>query len=381
MRPATTNAETGVLLRPTGPAIEDEEHALILDTHVVAVAKWPFLLFAFIACSRTERLRLGPQGLDYRWTNGHFRGGRTIALAEIESVSHYFVMVGDPEGNAPHTEHGLEIETLGKPLRCGQRPDRDEIIRLEEQVQQHLRVLNPSWVNRTWGGTEVLDRSRTLHEPPADCAIRCRREWDRTEFVSRFPTSWSAGLGLFLIGFFFMAMSCIWMVQIAGKSDWFLLSCLMTAALAGVGLLVLCVCLVLGRRRWIVRPGEVTSTASFLGFPWSQTSEVEWLDRIELRLAAPKTTSLWGMLPDIGFGSVERGFELALVDLNENDVAVLGPMTKGEARWMAGIVTDVLKDAFPKEGQSFARWSVSADPPAAGSKALVDRWLDEPVFS
>jgi hypothetical protein len=41
----------------------------------------------------------------------------------------------------------------------------------------------------------------------------------------------------------------------------------------------------------------------------------------------------------------------------------------------------VLKDAFPKEGQTFVRWSVSADSRAVGSKAMADRWLDESVFS
>ena len=42
---------------------------------------------------------------------------------------------------------------------------------------------------------------------------------------------------------------------------------------------------------------------------------------------------------------------------------------------------NVLKDALPKEGQTFVRWSVSADPPAVGSKAMADRWLDESVYS
>ena len=75
------------------------------------------------------------------------------------------------------------------------------------------------------------------------------------------------------------------------------------------------------------------------------------------------------------------GFELALVDLKENDVAVLRPLTRGEALWMAGILADVLKDAFLRDGQTYLRWSVSADAPAAGSKAMGDRWLDEPIFS
>ena len=56
-------------------------------------------------------------------------------------------------------------------------------------------------------------------------------------------------------------------------------------------------------------------------------------------------------------------------------------------RWIGGgdpLIRGALasaQDALPKEGQIFARWSVSADAPAAGSEALGDRWLDDPTFS
>ncbi len=114
------------------------------------------------------------------------------------------------------------------------------------------------------------------------------------------------------------------------------------------------------------------------GLGWSRTAEVEWLDRFELRRCAKPA----GRVPArFGFNQPYAGFELALVDLKDNDVAVLGPLTRGEALWMAGIIANVLKDALPKEGQTFVRWSVSADSPAVGSKAMADRWLDESVFS
>ena len=102
----------------------------------------------------------------------------------------------------------------------------------------------------------------------------------------------------------------------------------------------------------------------FLGLSWSRTSEVEWLDRIELRRIR------W-----------RRHSALALVDECDSDAAVLGPLTEGEARWMASIIADVFKDALPKEGQTIVRWSVTARAPACGSKLLGDRWLDEPIFS
>jgi hypothetical protein len=71
------------------------------------------------------------------------------------------------------------------------------------------------------------------------------------------------------------------------------------------------------------------------------------------------------------------GFALALVDLDGENKAVFGPVTEGEARWMAGIVVDVLKDALPNSGEEVYRWSVSVDPPTAGSRAMADAWLDE----
>jgi hypothetical protein len=57
------------------------------------------------------------------------------------------------------------------------------------------------------------------------------------------------------------------------------------------------------------------------------------------------------------------------------------PLTRGEALWMGGIIADVVKGAPPKDGQIFARWSVSPHEPAGGSKAMGDRWLDEAVYS
>jgi hypothetical protein len=48
---------------------------------------------------------------------------------------------------------------------------------------------------------------------------------------------------------------------------------------------------------------------------------------------------------------------------------------------MAGILADLPKDAFLKDGQTYLRWFVSADAPAAGSKMMGDRWLDEPIYS
>ena len=176
-----------------------------------------------------------------------------------------------------------------------------------------MRELKPRWVSSTSSNDrEVLERSSVLAAPPSDCTIVCRPDWDHTEFIRRRRLRWC--------------------------------------------------------QRWDIRPGEVTSSIRMLGLGWSRTAEVEWLDRFELRRCAK--SSRWFPV-GFGFNRPYASFELALVDLKDNDVAVLGPLTRGEALWMAGIIANVLKDALPKEGQTFVRWSVSADSPAVGSKAMA----------
>ena len=270
-----------------------------------------------------ERLKLDSTGLDYFWCSGLTRLWRLVPLEEIESVSIYVNRGADLGPGFGHSQYGLEIQTLGHPLRVGQGRQSEEIAKLQSRVRTAFATSNRAWVNCiSTDGRTVLDRSSILAEPPADCAIVCRRDWDYTEFVSRSRPH--------------------------------------------------------RRQRWNIRAGEVTSSVRMLGLGWSQTAEVEWLDHFELR-RRPKQSG-WHPL-QIGFNKHDPGFDLALVDLKDNDVAVLGLLTRGEALWMAGIIADVLKDALPKEGQIFARWSVSADASIAGSKAMADRWLDESVYS
>jgi len=327
-----------------------------------------------------ERLRLDTQGLDYLWIDGLIRRRRLVPLEEIQSASPYSAMVGHGEGEALHAEHGLLIEALGRPLCCGQGLDRSDIASLQARIEQHLRELRPGWVSTVWSGDrEVVERTHFLREPPSDSTIRCRREWDRTEFIRRISPDWTKLLGLLPMVLIFCMILGGLTVELSRKFDWFVLCGLIPVGLGGLALIVPWVSAGLGRRRWVVRPGEITSDIPWMGLGWSRTVEVEWLDRIELR-RLPRTTKrpLW---PQIGFHGVQPGFELALIDLSENDVAIIGPVTEGEARWMAAILAEVLKDAFVEDGQTFARWSVTADAPAAGAKALGDRWLDEPSFS
>ena len=148
-------------------------------------------------------------------------------------------------------------------------------------------------------------------------------------------------------------------------SAWIFLGVTATSFVGCLALAVVFLIAAAARWRWVVRPGEITSFVGVWGgLGWSRTTEIEWLDRIEMRKVPGDASSPWR-------------FEIALVDLDEEDKVVFGQMTEGEARWMAGIVADILKDALPRSGQEVYRWSVTVDPPAAGSRAMADFLLDE----
>ncbi len=424
MKPDRRNQQARELLRATGPPVEDQEETVILDRTSRVRAFDAFLALMFIspfiafyalafahfvprlqptidsialwACwtgvpllvltamlpfaLRRERIWLDRDGLHHRWSDGLFRGRRTLPLAEIERVSLYCDMVPVSDESV-QAEYGLEIETLGLPIRGGRCGDRDHVVHQKKDFERHLLRLNPAWSNRPPCATEVIEPASTLLEPPTGCAVRCRREWDRTEFVVGSRMSWSAWARRSLMTLVAIAIACNLLVTLVRQFDWFVLSCLIPAGTAGLALSASWLQHLRWRERWVVRPGEVKSTKAFLGFTWSRTADVEWLDRMELRRKeATSGPSSW-LASWFRAGDTEPPFVLALVGLKENDVAVFEPLTSGEALWMAGIIAGVLKDAFPKDGQSFARWSVSADPAAGGSKALGDRWLDEPVFS
>ena len=327
-----------------------------------------------------ERVRLDSRGLEYLRVDGLVRRRRVVPLAEIRSITDYTVMVGGWGNQPAHPEYGLVIKTIGRPLLVGQGRDPDEANRLQEWIEIQLREWDPAWVNvPCCADCEVMDASCTRPEAPSDSTIFCRREWDRTEFRKHLPANdWFAILLLVTLVMSGSAMVGIMFLNSLGpRLDRFHLPYLILVGSAGLFVVVPWVSWRVGNRRWVVRPGEITTSVPMLGIGWSRTIKVEWLDRIELRRIREAP---WPWLAGrIGIGSSPFGFELALVNLDEHDLAIFGPLTEGEARWLAGIIAEVLKDALPKSGQSFDRWTVSVDAPARGSQTMGDAYLDEPV--
>ncbi len=325
-----------------------------------------------------EEVRFDSQNLEYLWVDGILRHRKVVPMAEILRVIPYGVMVSGGQNQPPHPEYGVLIESIGWPLRIGQGRDPDEADRLQEWIESQLRAWEPTWENvPCCEDREVMNASCTLSEEPSDCTIDCRREWDRTEFRIRISAKvWFTAMLLAALVMVGSAMPGALFLSLFGpRVGWFILPYLILLGSAGVIWVLPWASWQLGNRRWVVRPGEVTMSVPKVGIGRTRTIEVEWLDRIELRRIQDAS---WRRVPGrIEVGSSPYGFELALIDLNEHDLAILGPLSEGEARWMAGIIADVFKDALPKTGQSFERWSVSVDAPAGGSQEMGDAWLDE----
>lgn len=313
--------------------------------------------YALRRLRRRERLRLGPKGLEYARMDWLGRERRVIPLPEVRRLTPYDVAVASSEGTSVRFEHGLAVETFGRTLHVGQGLDADDLERLRQDLECQIQERLPAWTSAPeCPDCEWLDESGVLSDPPSDSTIACRRDWDGAEFSRRLGRERPA-VGLYewiLLGF----ISVVVQPLVSTRPS------LTAAGLTALAIVVVIFITGRARRIWIFRPGEITTGVRLLGFGWSATEEVEWLERLELRRLASNTP--W-----------DARFELALVDLDGHDKAVVGPLTEGEARWMAGIVAAILRDSLPRSGQQIHRWSVRTHPmDAAGSPAMADPWLD-----
>src|SRR5271157_3537475 len=131
----------------------------------------------------TERLRIGPDGLDYQSRALIPLQERHVPLGEIKGI-----------------DYRLKIETLGKPVRFWQDIEPRKRRWLADLLQRHLQALMPDRVitlrppdmgavTKLTVPIEVLGPAGATPEPPSDCAIRLYSDGDRVEFVRRRASS------------------------------------------------------------------------------------------------------------------------------------------------------------------------------------------------
>ena len=111
-----------------------------------------------------ERLRLDAGGLDYRWSFGFARRRRLVPLGEVKSVSMYAKPVSHLGFAGAHSEYGLEIATLGQPLRVGQSRLSDDVAALKARFEKRIREFSRT-PYRKRGKRLPAGRSRPTHPP------------------------------------------------------------------------------------------------------------------------------------------------------------------------------------------------------------------------
>jgi len=325
----------------------------------------------------TERLRIGPDGLDYQSRALIPLQERHVPLGEIKGI-----------------DYRLKIETLGKPVRFWQDIEPRERRWLADLLQRHLQALMPDRVitlrppDLGAGTIEVLGPAGATPEPPSDCAIRLYTDWDRVEFVRRRAFSFvsygftslylilSYGissicytLGILLLGWY--GMFSLFGLLLEPKLSWFLLHFLSSLLVIGLfaslalGYFVL-LTIPFWVERWAMRPGEITARFSiFPGLGRPQRIEAKSVDRVELR----KNAGIRKWLASHQEQQGDAPYSLGLVGREGQDLLIIDALTEGEARWMGGQMCELLKGSLPRAGKKSA-------PPSRASDPLWDRELD-----
>ena len=327
----------------------------------------------------TERLRIGPDGLDYQSRALIPLQERHVPLGEIKGI-----------------DYSLKIETLGKPVRFWFWRDIEPRERrwLADLLQRHLQALMPDRVitlrpdleavTKLTVPIEALGPAGATPEPPSDCAICLYTDGSRVEFVRRMAFSLlSYGFtSLYLILYYGINsignILCLlplgwWMFGRFGlllehKHSWFLL--LFLGSLSVIGLWVYCVVVLtipFWVERWAMTPGEITARFSiFFGLGRPQRIEAKSVGRVELRKNA-RIRKWW--LASHQEQQGDTPYSLAVVGWEGQDLLIIAALTEGEARWMGGQMCQLLKGSLPKAGKTSA-------PPSRASDPLWDRELD-----
>ena len=294
---------------------------------------------------------------------------RLVPRAEIQSFR---------ECRSTHTENdhhvwGIEMVTLGKPLRFAYRlPDRERAW-LVYQLNQFLASTKPDGdencpppaapttnvaiaanlvqPDTTLAACETLTIEHTLAEPPTDC------DWSFDDEVSAFTFSERGRLqiglvmGLLFINAFWNGIVSVFLCVLFGlmpqnnapqgfeKIGLFVFLIPFEAiGLAMLAALVAALFEPVRRTTWRFEPDRIVRQTVWPVFRRTRAWNVAKLSRLELR--RNRENDARRMRPSLNANNLagEVPFELAFVSDNNNDLCSITSLTEGEARWFASII-------------------------------------------
>lgn len=282
-------------------------------------------------------------------------------------------ILGFRECRSTHTENdehlwGIEMKTLGKPVRFAFRlPDRERAW-LIYKLNQFLGTTNPdaaegstssitdvepklTGTTSASSGSEVLSLASTLEKPPTDSEWQFTDEINAIEFVKDGRFSFSAFAGLLFVNAFWNGIVSVFVMVLwgfmpgddmpEGGAWWGLFVFLIPFEVIGL-LMFAGLCLTVlepfSRRQWRFEQARIIRQISYPLVRRTRAWEVIDLNRLELRNAQEKKQQFEKFSKPTGSGSVETSFKLAFVTDENVDLCSIGTLTEGEARWMAGVV-------------------------------------------
>ena len=317
------------------------EHLLLAIPFLAAtaflLAMLPFMLFGF------EQLRVGADGLELRTLTGR----RLVPLGDVKGIADFYRVVDSESGRI---EHGLMVETSGRPIRFGLGLDDDERMGVVGRLLDHLRASLPGRAIEYHPGVdakptafvEVLGPERSIPAPPSDSALRLHAGRDGVEFVRRGSFNFCKLAACTLAVLF--CNEIIGAVALAQIKHFPWPDCWIVVPLGAIAL-VLFYCWLFTLvtpffvDRWSISPAGVSQRTIFLGMGRARRFEIRDLTRVEVR-SDPSSPGV----------QIDAPYSLSLVGRDGRDLIVAGDLTEGEARWAGGVVCDVLKGWLPEDG-------------------------------
>jgi len=350
----------------------------------------------------SEDLRLGPEGLRYRyWLLLIPVQRRTVPLSELLDVGTFLQVDEQADGGDSYT-NGVEIRTYSRSLRFGQALDADDRDDVKQRLRTHLTMLHqrfgtsvarnslhvtddlfvsPSSSTTTRvasDGALLLDAPPGTFQRPSDCCYRLDRHFEGVDFVWRGTFSLMGVLFVLGLNLFWSTIVGVFILQLFKDFDLELFLFLIPFELVGLAMFIGWLAILLQpffRDRWRLKRGTIEHKFSVLWVGPTWRYEVIPLSHLELRRDDGKKKAFWEKADDesqaetgASEGGVERrhgkrkkraakvrksinmrptqfgrDFELVFMATDGEPLCTIKHLNEGEARWIA----DVVKGEFP----------------------------------
>ena len=254
-------------------------------------------------------------------------------------------------------ESGIEMETLGQPLRFALGLDQPELLWLQDSLERHLADLRGRFhleppandANPDVSPDRNDRRRRTdLSQPPSDSSWRREDDFEDITFRQRGRLLLSTVfyvlfVTVFCNGIVSVFVCVLWGVMGDGPQGllwWGMFFFLIPFEIFGMMIFIVLVLTVLEPMRciaWRIGRSEITCRLTWFGVGRTWTYPIGQLGRIEVEDIEAKKKRLSNRT-SAPWKSAEAKFRISLIDESDFEVCSIGGLTEGEARWMADVI-------------------------------------------